>query len=130
MAAMTKAMKIQFEIETLRRFITDTEDRIEELDAKLKALTTPPAPPPGSWLTVEVKFHSSPHWYRYLILHVPTKGYYTTGSMEENKFFPTWKDLIEYFNKDDVEKRSPFHTVELIGDAYGGSIVRSNYDGI
>lgn len=112
--------------EGVRELITvfeDTAATVAEQLANLRkelALLETPAPPPASRLTVSVKFWSSPYVYRYLILHVPGKGYYTTGSMDENKYFATWEDMLAYFNKDDVERRSAFSVLTLSSQSYGG----------
>ena len=105
----------------------DTAANVAGQLAKLReelAMLETPEPKPGSWLTVEVKFHSSPYWYRYLILHVPGKGYYTTGSMDENKYFASWKEMLAYFNKDDVEKRSMFSVLTMTSLSHGGYVSR------
>lgn len=119
--SLSKADKIRAEIDAMRTVACEVSKKISELLEALKVAEAP-TPPPGSWLTVEVKFHTSPHWYRYLILHVPGKGYYTTASMDENKYFATWGGMLAYFNKDDIEMRSAFHTLTPNTPSYGGSI--------
>lgn len=123
--SLSKADKIRAEIDAMRTVACEVSKKISELLEALKQAETP-APPPGVWMTVEVKFHTSIHWYRYLILHVPGKGYYTTGSLDENKHFATWQALLAYFNKDDIEMRSAFSEIEFASPhrTYGGSIER------
>ena len=108
MAYMTEFGKLQMEAEALRL-------QVFELQRRLRAATKkpcPPAPDNGSWLTVMVKFFASPHWYRFLIMHVPGKGYYTTGQAD-NGFFPTWEKLWEYLDGPEVQYRSQIDHLEL-----------------
>lgn len=100
---MTNYAKLQVEVERLRSELNRVETKL--IEAKAREFL-PATPADGAWFTVELKFKGDPHWYRFLILHVPYKGYYTTGTRSDNKHFFTWAELWEYLNGPDVEGRS------------------------
>lgn len=110
MAEMTKYYKLHNELQVLRSQLAEVERKIAEAEKS----AVPPAPAAGSWMTVTVKFTNSPHWYRYLIMHVPGKGYYTTGATADNGFFPTWAKLWAYLDGDEVQYRSDITLIDII----------------
>jgi len=105
----------EIEIETLRQVIEHANTRIKELTEKLKAIEVPPAPPANARLSVEVQFALNPNVYEFLIKCVPNKGYYTTGTLSSNSYFPTWAALWAYFNSEDVVRRTPFQIMSKAG---------------
>lgn len=40
-------------------------------------------------------------WYEYLIVYVPNRGYFTTGTREDNKHFRTWEKLVDWIRAQD-----------------------------
>lgn len=54
---------------------------------------------------VVLKFRGDRQKYRFLFLHVPDKGYYSTGTTPDNGYFPTWEALWDYLDSDEVEER-------------------------
>lgn len=128
MASTSEVQKIDAEIDALNEVVASVTKRIDELAKKKEALDLPEEPPAKSSLVVFVKFHTAPSTYEFLLKHVPGKGYYTTGSLEENKFFPSWAAVLEYFNKDDVQWRTEFFAIDrvLFRPGYGKRVSRSH----
>lgn len=82
-----------------------------------KAANRPEAPPVGSWMTVEVQFRRKEQWYRYLILNVSGKGYYTTGTAGTSHF-PTWDSLMSWLESGDVYQHSSIAKIDIVGPTY------------
>ena len=116
MAYSTNYAQLSQDVENLRLQVFELKRKLAEAEKS----AVPPAPAAGSWMTVTVKFTNSPHWYRYLIMHVPGKGYYTTGTTADNGWFPTWARLWEYLNGPDVQSRSD---LRLLGIERDSSVV-------
>lgn len=112
MSETTRLHRLQLELE-------EATARVEIIRRKLKAARAEvvPAEPTSPWLAVEVQYEENGAWYMYLILHVPGRGYYTTGVKGENSYFATWADLWRYFNSEDIHQRG---TISRIVD--GGSV--------
>jgi hypothetical protein len=126
--ADSKQAKLEAELKAWQEHANSAAVRIRQIESELQTLVVPP-PPDGMMLNVHVKFFTSPHTYDFLIKHVPGKGYYTTGSLPENSYFPSWTAMLEYFNKDDVEWRTQFFPVQksILVPGYGG---RKNNSGM
>ena len=118
-----KLKKMDEDLAVWQETVAMANKKVAEIRNQIAALNSPP-PEDGVWLTMEVKFLTAPDWYRFLIMHVPGKGYYTTGTMGENQFFATWEEVLAYFSKDDVEKRTPFTALTMTNKSYGGFIDR------
>jgi hypothetical protein len=97
---------IKVSINYLENQIADSKVRLAELKEALRKANIPNRPVDGTAFEVIVKFTTSPHRYRFLFIHVPGKGYYSTGTLPENQFFATWEKLWAYLDSDEVESRT------------------------
>ncbi len=104
--AISEADKIKEQIAVWQDTAATANQKIAELRGRLEKANIPPMPPIGVTLSVEVQFEHNPNRYRFIIKHVPFKGYYTTGALPENSFFPSWEKLWAYFNSPDVVFRT------------------------
>ena len=127
MASTSKKQKLEQELEVWTGHAKMANENIERVEAELKALSIPAAPPAGTMMKVEVQFFHNPNTYEYLIKSVPGKGYYTTGTLAKNSYFATWPALWAYFNSEDVVRRSEFKVLlesPFPSNRYGGDLDR------
>lgn len=85
---------------------------MEQLVRERSRITTPDEPMPNSVLSVNLRLHIGGPSYRYVILHVPSKGYYTTGTTADTMFFPTWTELWGWLEGPGVAYRGPVFILE------------------
>jgi hypothetical protein len=112
---VTSRAQIETELKAHKKVMELTEARMRVLMQDLAALEEIPPAPTDSWLTVSLQFEPAGPLYRFLILHVHDKGYYTTGSRGDNSFFATWADLWKYLNSEDIYSRSAISAL-VFGD--------------
>jgi hypothetical protein len=127
MASKSKKLALEQELDAWTKHAESAAVRIKQIEAELKAVSVPAPPPGGTTLEVEVQFALNPNTYKFVIMSVPGKGYYTTGTLPENSFFATWAKLWDYFNSDDVVRRSEFHVLlpsPFPSNRYGGELDR------
>lgn len=123
----TSKARLQSELKVWEGHAKLASDNISRINAELKAATIPLAPPAGTALMVEVQFAHNPNTYKFLIVSVSGKGYYTTGTLATNSYFSTWVELWDYFNSEDVVRRSAFAVLlesPFSGGRYGEALDR------
>jgi hypothetical protein len=121
---MSEADRLKEQIGVWKDTAALANEKIAELTAMLETTGLPPMPPQSAMLAVRVRFYNNPNDYQFLIKHVPFKGYYTTGTLPENSFFPSWEKLWAYFNSPDVVYRTNMVEVKESSFSWGAGVDR------
>ena len=109
--ARTQA-EVDAEILEQRLVLEAAKNKLMELTKEKATIRQPDMPPAGTAMSVSLTFQFEGPTYRYLILHVPGKGYYTTAAVPEHMFFATWAELWKWIDGPDVYDHGPVRRME------------------
>ena len=107
MAVASRAMRRELRMAELKATIASAQQQLDMLEAE----DLIPEEPTADWMTIEVQYAPGGTWFRYLILHTPQRGYFTTGTKAETKHFSTWEDMYNYFYGPEIHRNRGFKSM-------------------
>lgn len=109
---MTKA-QIEHELRVNTDLLAELRKRRVELQEQ-KAKAIPGEPRTFSMFSVAVRFKMRGKFYQYLILRNGTQ-YFTTGTKDGQKMFPSWEALVAWLEGPDVYSHSDLEILSSAG---------------
>jgi hypothetical protein len=111
---LTKA-QIDHELRVNDQLLRELRNRRQELQRQA-ASAIPAEPHTFTMFTVAVKYKMRGKQYQFLILRNGPK-YYTTGTKDGQKMFPSWESLCEWLDGPDVYSHSDLEILASSGKA-------------